>query len=208
MKPTIPPPVRAVVQPEAAPPASDAAVAPASSSLTELEINFAKLYANAPQVAERMATESDATAQCALSSHKPTSRPHHRFGTVLERLFVVDRRRLEKIVDEYLGRWQLLSEAEKRSEITKEVLLKEKRSMGKALFDELCTQLQSLAFRETAYCEEHGKHCCISPKATAELADCFWIEIAGTTCTPWSVMGNQMGWLGRHTLPCLVFFFL
>ena len=153
------------------------------------------------------ATENDATAQWALSCHKPTSRPHHRFGTVLERLFVVDRRRLEKIVDKYLGQWQLISEAEKRSEITKEVLLKEKRSMGKALFDELCTQLQSLAFQETAYCEEHGKHCCISPKATAELADCFWIEIAGTTCTPWSVMGNQMGWLDRHTLPCLVFFF-
>ena len=76
--------------------------------------------------------------------------------------------------------------------------------LGILLVEELCKELENIEFNELDWCLQHEQFCPISPRSNPELKDALWIEAAGNTCCPWSVMSDLSGWLDGSTLPFLV----
>ena len=72
------------------------------------------------------------------------------------------------------------------------------------MYDAMSKHLDKCEFSDVSYCEFHCQDCPWHPRAVAELADLLWIEVAGSTCIAWSVMGTATHWLHESTLPCLV----
>ena len=51
------------------------------------------------------------------------------------------------------------------------------------------------------YCFRHQKVCPFWPPSSSDV---WHVEIAGSTCTPWSSSGKHLGWLDKESVACLV----
>ncbi|CAE7037690.1 unnamed protein product [Symbiodinium sp. CCMP2456] len=54
---------------------------------------------------------------------------------------------------------------------------------------------------QQGHCFRHQKVCPFWPPSSS---DAWHVEIAGSTCTPWSSSGKHLGWLDKESVPCLV----
>ena len=150
-------------------------------------------------ISHRSACDPDSVCQEVLGKHPPSSRPRHIFYSVIDRAPVKLVTKLERLLDEYINRKHdeceasLCDAADISTRLGKEflqkavVLLKEWRP----------------TFRTTARCSTHQKLCKPFP-APSELAECIWVECAGTPCIAWSKAGSKAGWLHESAIPVLI----
>ena len=72
---------------------------------------------------------------------------------------------------------------------------------------QLKTVLREVEFLEEAYCLHHDRMCPVNPRCVPGQEEKLWVEVAGTTCCPWSAMGAGLEWLDKATAPCLAWAF-
>ena len=78
---------------------------------------------------------------------------------------------------------------------------------GDRFLKEACSLLNSSrdGFKDRAPCVNCNRMCRWSPPPPKKGE--IWVEVAGNTCTPWSVRGKSWGWLDVQSLPALVWAF-
>lgn len=60
------------------------------------------------------------------------------------------------------------------------------------------------SLKESAWCLRHAQLCPITPRHSVEFQGRLWVEGSGSTCCPWSPMGQRTCWLDSATLPFFV----
>lgn len=152
------------------------------------------------------ATENWAGAQQALLGHSEESRPLHMFVDVLDRLFDVDRWRLQSAVEQKLEALQCAKVELALGHYTKPEFEQEKKTLEAQLVAFLLDAFKSIEFQERAYCMACDAQCPLSPRSDPEFSGCFWTEASGSVCTSWSSFGSNGQWLSINTLSTLVWF--
>ena len=154
------------------------------------------------------ACDTDADSQLVLDSHPRASRALHQFDNVLDRLFPQDLEVCTKILNGKLQWYAVFQGLEADGLMTSTALTARKHRLGAELLAELSSVLSKCEFKTRCWCRSHLAECPVSPRSDPNVADMFWVEGAGTTCTPWSGMNKESPkWLDACTLPLLCWAF-
>ena len=161
-----------------------------------------------PRVLCYSATDNDKLPQKVLMLHKEASRPQHLFPDVLCRVNPTLRTTLKDIEQQYMDQCEFLHLECQSGAMTKKELKEEKTLNGNNFCREVSALLNETEFESHGQCLACQNICPISPTFHASLRERTWIEIAGTTCCPFSPMQRDHdGWLSASTVPCLVWAF-
>jgi hypothetical protein len=153
------------------------------------------------------ATDLMPASQRCLAAHRSGSRPRHIFTNVLGRLPDAERAQCLAIQSRKLRAFKDCELGVEQGCLTKAELERKQHVLGTELIEELKDVLGSVEFKSTDWCIQCQRQCPISPRHDPALKDLFWMEMAGTTCCPFSTMGPCGRWLSEATLPCLVWAF-
>ena len=140
-----------------------------------------------------------------LMAHVGPSSPDHVFVDVLDRL-------PPDVKEECLGlqKTMLADVKELKAAIPltgMQLFNKKKCKLGDTYVARLKQILVKCDFLENAWCRKCQKYCPLSPRSDGHEED-LWIEVAGTTCCPFSSMNlSSTEWASDATLPCMVWAF-
>ena len=148
------------------------------------------------------AWELSKAAQTALLNHTAT-RPLHLFEDVLQRVPGFERGELTRGVDEKLQTLALAKKECKLGSITRKEYLAEAKELERANLNALRAGLEDLEFEATTKCLICKSYCCINPRANLAYKDYTWLEVAGTTCSPFSTLSDNPCWLDPSTFAVL-----
>lgn len=151
--------------------------------------------------------DADATSQKVLMAHDLAHRPLHLFTDVLDRLPDDVRAFCLQIQQKHMRKYHILKAMKNKPRKKKRRLQNSQQEIAHLEQDYLLrlhAVLQETKFNEEAYCQIHCQKCNINPRSNPELAKHRWLEVAGTTCCPFSSIGKRGGFLDDATLPCLV----
>ena len=135
------------------------------------------------------------------------SGPLHVFRNVMERLPADTRQEIVVIEEEIFKRHESLQARCQEGLISTTELKHEQQHLAVELVNSLKHLLADVEYLEEAYCIRHQKMCPVNPRSVAGQENMLWVEVAGTTCCPFSAMGAGLEWLDRATAPCLVWAF-
>ena len=147
-------------------------------------------------------TELSPIAHQVLAAHLPATRPKHRFGDILERLYPTDRKHLVDLLGQILDKWKNTQEEYKLGNITKAYMMHDKARLAEEVKSTLLPKFEKVELREKMWCDACEQECFVSPRK--EFGDVFWVDGGGTICCPWTCFGPCTGWLDWATLPTLV----
>ena len=131
--------------------------------------------------------------------------PLHRFGSIRDRLYAQDRRRIEAIQKSYdeqaeeLKAWRALDIEGRDWEWNKCT-----KGLPKSIRNDMMTELKQMEFKETRFCKSCLQVCSVSPWSVDEFRHTRWTEAGGDVCTPWSLMGALMGWLDEGAIDAMI----
>ena len=155
------------------------------------------------------ACDSDPAARYALLNHRAATRPMHVFDDVLGRLPPRTHDELHNLEAVVLAAWEDSKLEHGQGNINKLVLERDRKRLCDKFLTKLDAILKDVDFAAKAYCHRCRKLCFISPRANEEqeYAKYYWVEGAGSTCLPFTSLGQHGVWLDPATLPFMTWLY-
>ena len=153
------------------------------------------------------ATEKWHVAQEVLKAHTQPSKALHRFEDILHRLPDHTFKCCKQMEAKKMNQHKALQDKFNSGDLSKADFMQQKTALGHSLVQGLSGILKTCAFKDHLDCLEHGMRCPVCPRQDPSLASMHWIEVAGSTCCPFSSMSDGSMWLDEATLPCLTWLY-
>ena len=151
-------------------------------------------------------TEIDRFCRRMLEAHHTQTGSEHLFGDLLERVTKQDVEALQELQGKYKALFNaaVRRQSETLSPTQRKTLVSKYGRAFVAASLEYLSNNASLSRACECHCYKHNRCCRIWPENSQNT---MHLEVAGVTCTPWSMSGKQLGWLDPNSVPCIVWMF-